>query len=123
MNQLCSSKGGGRAEGGVEGSGDATSAIVTVPSAPSTEAQWVACTLALLLLLWIKEKGANCQCHQLLLVGWLVAGDLGGGLQVSASSQWQCQEKVTLALDTALHWVVIIVVSIFSVCVPALGAG
>lgn len=47
---------------------------------------------------------ANCQWHQLLPAGWLVAEDLGGGVQVSTSSQWQCQEKVTLLLDVALHW-------------------
>lgn len=58
----------------------------------------------------------------MLRVGWRMAGDLRGELQVSTSTQWQCQKKVTLALDVALHWVVIIVVSIFLVCVHALGA-
>lgn len=52
---LASSEVGGRSQGGVEGSGDASSAAVTIPSAHSTETQWVV-SLPTLLLLWIREK-------------------------------------------------------------------
>lgn len=65
----------------------------------TAQGQWVLSTPALPLL-GIKEK----QVVRVAPAAALVAGDLGGALQVSTSSQWQCQGKVTLPLEVALHW-------------------
>lgn len=88
----------------MEGSGDATSTTVIVHAAHSTEAQWVVSTPTLLLICSKEKQIVRVDQLQLLPAGWLVSGDLRGGLKVSTSCQWQCQEKVTLPLGSALHW-------------------